>query len=103
MLFGAPPTNRSAIHEKYVSGLRLRVIRIGVKASVNITLSDELFFTSVYKKHILSSLQVLKDILVRYLVFRTGSDWYLLVKIITCATSGLVHSMAYIIETMAEA
>src|SRR4051812_25849366 len=32
-----------------------------------------------------------------------GLDWYLLVKLIACATSGLIHSMTYIIDPMAEA
>ena len=34
----------------YVSGLLLRVIRIGVKACINVTLYVELFITSIIEK-----------------------------------------------------
>ena len=34
----------------YVSGLLLRVIRIGVKACIDVTLYDELFITSIIEK-----------------------------------------------------
>ena len=44
----------------YVSGLLLRVVRIGVKACINVTLYDELFITSIIKKYFLSPL-VTKD------------------------------------------
>ena len=37
----------------YVSGLLLRVIRIGVKACIDVTLYAELFITSIIKKHVL--------------------------------------------------
>ena len=37
----------------YVSGLLLRVIRIGVKACIDITLYVELFITSIIEKHVL--------------------------------------------------
>ena len=47
----------------YVSGLLLRVIRIGVKACIDVTLYAELFITSIYEKHILSPFQVFQDVL----------------------------------------
>src|SRR5215216_7686178 len=56
----APPFNK-----KYVSGLRLRVIQISVKASIDVTIYDELFVTSINEKHILGPFQVLRDILDR--------------------------------------
>mgnify|MGYP005845508601 CR=1 FL=1 len=37
----------------YVSGLLLRVIRIGVKACIDINLYAELFITSIIEKHVL--------------------------------------------------
>ena len=37
----------------YVSDLLLRVIRIGVKACIDVTLYAELFITSIIKKHVL--------------------------------------------------
>ena len=37
----------------YVSGLLLRVIRIGVKACIDVTLYAELFITSIIEKHVL--------------------------------------------------
>ena len=42
----------------YVSGLLLRVIRIGVKACINVTLYAELFITSIIEKHILIPLRI---------------------------------------------
>ena len=44
----------------YVSGLLLRVIRISVKACIDVTLYDELFITSIIEKYFLSPL-VTKD------------------------------------------
>ena len=40
----------------YVSRLKLRVIRISVKACIDVTLYDELFVTSITEKHFLSPL-----------------------------------------------
>ena len=37
----------------YVSGLLLRVIRIGVKACIDVNLYAELFITSIIEKHVL--------------------------------------------------
>ena len=37
----------------YVSSLPLRVIRIGVKACIDVTLYAELFITSIIEKHVL--------------------------------------------------
>ena len=37
----------------YVSGLLLRVIQIGVKACIDVTLYAELFITSITEKHFL--------------------------------------------------
>ena len=41
----------------YVSGLLLRVIRIGIKSCTNVTLYAELFITSITEKHFLSPLR----------------------------------------------
>ena len=43
----------------YVSGLLLRVIRIGVKACINVTLYAELFITSKTEKHFLIPLRTI--------------------------------------------
>ena len=37
----------------YVSGLLLRVTRLGVKACIDVTLYAELFITSIIEKHVL--------------------------------------------------
>ena len=37
----------------YISGLLLRVIQIGVKACIDVTLYAELFITSIIEKHVL--------------------------------------------------
>ena len=50
-------------HFQYVSRSRLRVIQIGVKACVDVTLYDELFITSITEKHFLSPLRQLRIIL----------------------------------------
>ena len=47
-LHGATLANCS--HFQYVSILRLNVIRIGVKACIDVTLYDELLFTSIIEK-----------------------------------------------------
>ena len=49
--------NRS--HFQYVSRLRLRVIRISVKACIGVTLYDELFVTSITEKCFLSFLRII--------------------------------------------
>ena len=41
----------------YVSGLLLRVTRIGVKACIDVALYAELFITSINEKHVLYLLQ----------------------------------------------
>ena len=43
----------------YVSGLLLRVIRIGVKACIVVTLYAELFITSIIEKQILIPLRII--------------------------------------------
>ena len=43
----------------YVCGFLLRVIRIGVKACIDITLYAELFITSVIEKHFLIPLRII--------------------------------------------
>ena len=50
-LHGATLANCS--HFQYVSRLRLRVTRIGVKACIDLTLYTELFITSIIEKHVL--------------------------------------------------
>ena len=56
-LHGATLANCS--HFQYVSRLRLRVIQIGVKACINVTLYDELFITSITEKYFLSPLRII--------------------------------------------
>ena len=56
-LHGATLANCS--HFQYVSRLRLRVIQIGVKACINVTLYDELFITSITEKYFLSLLRII--------------------------------------------
>src|SRR5215216_3370929 len=58
-LHGATLANCS--HFQYVSRSRLRVIQISVKLCIDVTLYDELFFTSITEKYFLSPLQVPKD------------------------------------------
>ena len=60
-LHGATLANCS--HFQYVSRLRLKVIRIGVKACIDVTLYDELFITSITEKHFLCPLRQLRIIL----------------------------------------
>ena len=56
-LHGATLANCS--HFQYVSRSRLRVIQIGVKACIDVTLYDELFVTSITEKHILIPLRII--------------------------------------------
>ena len=56
-LHGATLANCS--HFQYVSRLRLRVIRISLKACIDVTLYDELFVTSITEKHILIPLRII--------------------------------------------
>src|SRR3954465_9974511 len=53
-LFRTAPTDSSTVQCKHVSGLRFRIVRISVKACINVTVYDELFVTSIYEKLILS-------------------------------------------------
>ena len=55
-LHGATLANCS--HFQYVSRSRLRVIQIGVKACIDVTLYDELFVTSITEKHLLIPLRI---------------------------------------------
>ena len=56
-LHGATLANCS--HFQYVSRSRLRVIQIGVKACIDVTLYDELFVTSITEKHVLIPLTII--------------------------------------------
>ena len=56
-LHGATLANRS--HFQYVSGLRLRAIRISVKVCIDVTLYDEFFVTSINEKHVLIPLRII--------------------------------------------
>ena len=56
-LHGATLANYSRF--QYVSRLRLRVIQIGVKACINVTLYDKLFITSIIEKYFLSPLRII--------------------------------------------
>ena len=46
-------------HFQYVYRSRLRVIQIGVKACIDVTLYDELFITSITKKYFLIALRII--------------------------------------------
>ena len=67
----------------YVSGLLLRVIRIGVKACIDVTLYAELFITSIIEKHVLITQRTIFD---RYLVIHS---WITFVP--SCQTCGKAH------------
>ena len=56
-LHGATLANFS--HFQYVSRSRFRVIQVGVKASIDVTLYDELFVTSITEKHVLIPLRII--------------------------------------------
>ena len=56
-MHGATLANCS--HFQYVSRSRLRVIQIGVKACIGVTLYDELFITSITEKYLLSLLRII--------------------------------------------
>ena len=56
-LHGATLANCS--HFQYVSRSRLRVIQIGVKACIDVTLYDELFVTSITEEHFLIPLRII--------------------------------------------
>ena len=86
----------------YVSGLLLRVIRIGVKACIDVTLYDELFITSIIEKHFLSPL-VTKDNFDRCPVIHSWITLVPLDRLMARHTPGAVHSMAYYIEPMDKA
>src|SRR6266496_6219420 len=85
-LLGTAPTDSSTIQQKYVSGLRLRVIRISIKACINVTIYDELFATPINEKHILSPFQVFQDVLDRCPVIHS---WITLVP--PCQTYSKAH------------
>ena len=67
----------------YVSGLLLRVTRIGVKACIAVTLYAELFITSIIEKHVLITPRTISD---RYLVIHS---WITFVP--SCQTCGKAH------------
>ena len=97
-LHGATLANCS--HFQYVSRLRLRVIRISVKACIDVTVYDEPFVTSIIEKHILIPLRIILTAVQRSTL---RSLLYSLAKLSVEYTIDLVHSMAYFIEPMAEA
>ena len=86
-------------HFQYVSRLRLRVIWIGVKACINVTLYDKLFMTSITKKYFLSLLRI---ILTAIKWSTPGSLLYPFAKLMARYTIGLVHNMAYFIEPITD-
>jgi hypothetical protein len=86
----------------YVSGLLLRVIRIGVKACIDITLYDELFITSIIEKYFLSPL-VTKDNFDRCSVIHSWTTLVPLDRLMARHTPGAVHNMAYYTEPMDKA
>ena len=97
-LHGATLANCS--HFQYVSRSRRRVIQIGVKACIDVTLYDELFVTSITEKHFLIPLRI---ILTAVQWSTPGSLLYPLAKLMVRYAIGLVHSIAYFIEPMTEA
>ena len=90
-LHGATLANCS--HFQYVSRSRLRVIQIGVKACIDVTLYDELFVTSITEKHFLIPLRI---ILIDVQWSTPRSLLYPLAKLMARYTIGLVHSIAYL-------
>ena len=90
----------SSSHFQYVSKSRLRVIQIGVDACIDVTLYDELFFTSITEKYVLSPLRIILTV-VQWST--PGSLLYPLAKLMVRYTIGLVHNIAYFIEPMTEA
>ena len=86
----------------YVCGLLLRVMRIGVKACIDVTLYDELFITSIIEKYSLSPI-VTKDNFDRCPVIHSWTTLVPLDRIMARHTSGAVHSMAYYTEPMDKA
>ena len=87
-------------HVQYVSRLRLGFIWISVKAYIDITLYDEPFVTSIIVKHILIPLRI---ILTNVQWSTPRSLLYPFAKLMARYTIGLVYSMTYFIEPMAEA
>ena len=78
-LHGATLANCS--HFQYVSKMRLAVIRISLKACIDVTLYDELFITYITEKHFLSPLRYLRIILTIVLWSIPGSLLYPLAKL----------------------
>ena len=91
-LHGATLANCS--HFQYVSRLRLRVIQIGVKVCIEVTLYDELFITSITEKYFLSPLRI---ILTDVWWSTPGSPLYPLAKLIRKVhnRSGTQHDILY--------
>ena len=87
-------------HFQYVSRLWLRVIQIGVKACIDVTLYDELLITSIIEKHILITLRI---ILTAVQWSTPRSLLYSLAKLMVRYTIGLVLSIAYLIVPMTKA
>ena len=77
----------------YESGLLLRVIRISVKVRIDVTLYDELLFTSIIEK-ILSPLDT-KDKFDRCHVIHSRITIVPLDQLMARHTSCAVHSIAY--------
>ena len=91
-LHGASLANFS--HFWYVSRSRLRVIQIAVKACMDITLYDELFYHSITDKYFLSPLRIILTV-VQWSTPR--SLLYPLARIMLRYTIGLVHGITYFI------
>ena len=91
-LHGATLANCS--HFQYVSRLRLRVIWIGVKAYIDVTLYDELFITSITEKYFLIPLRI---ILTAVQWSTPRSLLYSLAKLSgrVCNRSGTQHGILY--------
>ena len=97
-LHGATLANCS--HFQYVSRLRRRVIWVGVKACIEVTLYNELFITSITEKYFLSPLRIILTV-VQWTTPR--SLLYSLARIMLRYTIGLVNSITYFIKSMTEA
>ena len=94
-VYNAPheATLANCFHFQYVSRSRLRVIQIGVKACIDVTLYDELFVNSITEKYFLIPLRIILTV-VQWSTL--GSLLYPLAKLMEVHNrSGTQHSILH--------